>query len=61
MSQIKLAEAQLLGYAHGTKGFSIKQLTDAMGLTKREWLKLRDETTLKPTDKQDLDDLYGVK
>lgn len=61
MSQIKLAEAQLIGFAHASKGFSIKELADSMALTKREWLKLRDSLDLKPLDKADLDEKYGVK
>lgn len=61
MSQIKLAEAQLIGFAHGTRGFSIKDLADSMGLTKKEWLKLRDKSDLKPSDKDDLDEKYGIK
>jgi hypothetical protein len=61
MSQIKLAEAQLIGFAHASKGFSVKELTDSMALTKREWIKLRDSVDLKPLDKADLDEKYGVK
>lgn len=61
MSQIKLAEAQLIGFAHASKGFDIKSLAYSMALTKREWLKLRDSINLKPLDKADLDEKYGVK
>lgn len=61
MSQIKLAEAQLIGFAYASKGFSIKELADSMALTKREWLKLRDNVNIKPLDKADLDEKYGVK
>ena len=61
MSQIKLAEAQFIGFAHASRGFSIKELADSMALTKKEWLKLRDSINLKPLDKADLDEKYGVK
>ena len=61
MSQIKLAEAQLIGFAHASKGYSIKELADSMDLTKREWLKLRDNVNIKPLDKAELDEKYGVK
>jgi hypothetical protein len=61
MSQIKLAEAQLIGFSHASKGFDIKNLADSMALTKREWLKLRDHVNLKPLDKADLDEKYGIK
>lgn len=61
MSQIKLAEAQLIGFAHASKGFNIIDLADSMALTKKEWLKLRDRVHLKPLDKADLDEKYGVK
>jgi hypothetical protein len=61
MSQIKLAEAQLIGFAHASKGFGIKELADSMALTKREWLKLRDSINLKALDKEDLNEKYGVK
>lgn len=61
MSQIKLAEAQLIGFAHASKGFDIKSLADSMALTKREWLKLRDSIDLKPLDKEDLDEKYEAK
>jgi len=61
MLQIKLAEAQLIGFSHASKGFDIKSLVDSMALTKREWLKLRDSINLKLLDKADLDEKYGVK
>lgn len=61
MSQIKLAEAQLIGFAHASKGFTIKDLANSMGLTKREWLKIRDSVDLKIMDKLELDKKYGVE
>jgi len=61
MSQIKLAEAQLIGFAHASRGYSIKNLADSMNLSKKEWIKLRDSVDLKPLDKEDLDERYGVK
>ena len=61
MSQIKLAEQQLTGFAHASKGFTINDLASSMGLTKREWMKLRDVVDLKPLDRADLDEKYGIK
>ena len=62
MSLIKIAEAQLIGFAHASKGYSIKSLAESMGLTKTEWKKLRESTIdLKPSDIQDLDDFFKIK
>ena len=61
MSQIKSAEAQLIGFAHASRGFSINELAESMGLSKREWLNLRDKINLKPLDKTDLDEKYGIE
>ena len=60
MSMIKLAEAQLTGFAHASKGYSIKDLAHSMNLTKREWLKLREKIDLKKPDKEDLDTLFSI-
>lgn len=60
MSMIKLAEAQLLGFAHASKGYSIKDLAQAMGLSKKEWLKLRHSIDLKPSDKAELDAMFSI-
>ena len=59
--QLELAEAQLLGFAHASKGFDIKDLADSMGLKSSEWNKLRDKVDLKPLDKEDLDEKYGTQ
>ena len=61
MSQLKLAEAQIIGFAHASRGFSIKSLAESMGLTKKEWLKIRDSVDLKELDKSDLDEMFEIK
>lgn len=57
---IKLAEAQMIGFAHASKGYSIKDLARAMNLTKREWIKIRESVDLKQSDKDDLDDMFSI-
>lgn len=57
---IKLAEAQLLGYAHASKGYSVKDLARSMNLTKKEWMKIRDSIGLKQSDKEDLDAMFKI-
>lgn len=60
MSQLKLAEAQLIGFAHASEGYNINDLAESMALTKKEWLKLRDSVKLKPLDKADLDKKFNT-
>lgn len=60
MSQIKMAEMQLIGFGHGSTGYSITALADSMGLKKSEWEKLRDKVPLKTVDKQALDEKYDL-
>ena len=60
MSMIKLAEAQLTGFAHASKGYGVKDLARSMNLTKREWLKLRETIYLKKSDKEGLDALFSI-
>lgn len=60
MSMIKLAEAQLTGFAHGSKGFSVTDLAKSMNLTKKEWEKLRLNSGLKQSDVDDLDALFNI-
>lgn len=61
MSLLKLAEAQLTGYSHAARGYSIKDLARSMNLTKREWIKLRELSDLKQSDKDDLDSMFGIQ
>jgi len=60
MSMIKLAAAQLTGFAHASKGYSVKDLARSMNLTKSEWSKLRDSIDLKQSDKDDLDAMFSI-
>lgn len=61
--QIKLAEAQLTGYADASRGSSIEDHADSMGLTKKEWitLKKRGMVFLRPLDVKSLDEKFGIK
>lgn len=61
MSRLKLADAQLTGFAHASKGYRIEDLADSMGLKKSEWLKLREEVFLKDSDKKALDSFFNIK
>lgn len=45
-TKLDLADAQLLGYAHGKREPGILGLIGSMGLTKSEWIKLKDRYTL---------------
>ncbi len=40
-TKLDLAEAQIIGFSHGSHGFSIKSLIKSMGLTRREWIILK--------------------
>lgn len=57
--QLELAAQQLIGYAHGKRGYSVTQLAEAMGLSAREWEKLRDDVTLPKGDAEELDDYFA--
>ena len=56
--QLLQAEAQLVGFAHASKGFTIESLAVGMGLTKNEWVKLRNDVYLKASDKDDLNQKF---
>lgn len=58
--QEELALAQLTGFAHASRGFSIKELAESMGLTKEEWIKLKNKAGLKSLDEEDLDEEFGI-
>lgn len=40
-TKLDLANAQLLGYYHAKRGYSILSLINSMGLTKGEWEKIK--------------------
>lgn len=40
-TQLQLAEAQILGYAHAKRGFELIPLIKNMALTKSEWNKMK--------------------
>ena len=60
-NQLQIAEAQFIGFHHGNRGYSVKELASAMGLKKSEWLKIRETLPLSTSEKQDVDDLFETK
>lgn len=38
-NKLDLDDAQLLGFIHGTRGYSLIQLINSMGMTRSEWIK----------------------
>jgi hypothetical protein len=61
-NEIEMAEQQFTGYAHGKAGFSIEALASDMGLTREEWLiiKERNNIHLFADDALSLDNHFGV-
>ena len=39
----RLAQAQLIGFAHAKQGYDLKSLVRSMGLHPDEWVKLKEE------------------
>ena len=56
--QIDLAEMQMIGFAHASKGHGIKSLASSMGLTKSEWGRLKARVNLKEIDVIELDEYF---
>lgn len=57
-NQLQLAEAQFLGFHHGVRGYSIKELASSMGLKKSEWVKIRETLPIKESEKEEVDSLF---
>lgn len=60
----QLAEAQILGYYSCENGESIADLVCSMGLTKKEWKHLKQDTTidyLPDSFKQEIEEYLGGK
>ena len=60
---IELAEAQLTGYSHAQRGFSIESLIESMGITKKEWLIIKDRShnILSDNDVKYIDNYFRQK
>lgn len=56
-----MAEHQLTGFGHCSKGYDIKSLAIGMALTKEEWLELRKRTILKQSDIYELNKHFGIQ
>ena len=48
---------QLLGFRLGKQGFSIIDLINGAGLTKQEWINIKDETDITSLEESDLKDI----
>ena len=58
-TQLELAEAQLVGYAHAKRGYEIESLVGNMGLKKSEWKKIKDnDVGLLPREIGYIDDYF---
>ena len=57
-NQLQLAEAQFLGFHHGVRGYSVKELANSMGLKKSEWLKIRETLPITESEKKEVDSLF---
>jgi hypothetical protein len=57
-NKLELAQAQFIGFHHGSRGFSVKELAQSMGLKKSEWLKIRGSSALSDRDKDEVDLIF---
>lgn len=53
--ELELAEMQLLGFAHASNGYSIKDLIESMGLAQSEWEQIKNKTYLNEKDIEEID------
>jgi|JI7StandDraft_1071085.scaffolds.fasta_scaffold1102947_2 hypothetical protein len=62
-TQIEYAESQFVGFFHAKKGFDIKSLCESMGLTKKEWDKIRRTmgSYFSPSDCEEIDAIFNEK
>ena len=65
-TKLDLADAQLLGFYHGKwNGNDIIGLIESMGLTKKEWLKLKSDyptlSSLDESDIKEIDEHFGLR
>lgn len=64
-NRLDLADAQLLGFYHGKwNSNDIIGLVESMGMTKKEWLKLKSDyptiTNMDDSDIKEIDEHFGV-
>jgi hypothetical protein len=64
-NKLDLADASLIGYAHASKGYSLKSLIQTIGMTKSEWVKWKEKYPtkgyFKNDDIQELEEYFKVK
>lgn len=56
---LEMAEQQLIGFAHGKAGYTVVELADSMGLTRKEWSALQDNVKLSQSDWDELDAYFS--
>ncbi len=57
-NKLDLAEAQFIGWHSGVYGETAKGLAESMGLTKSEWLKIRECLSMSDKHKEHVDELF---
>ena len=60
-TMLLIANAQLTGFAHASKGYNVVDLVESMALTFDEYGALRPELTLKACDIDELDKHFKLK
>ena len=59
---LELAEAQFTGYGLAVEGYKIKHVIESMGLTKKDWLKIRGKVKnyIPKYDFDHADEFFGI-
>jgi len=64
-NKLDLADASLLGHANASKGYSLKNLVQTIGMTKSEWVKWKDKYPTKgyftQYEIQEIDEYFGLR
>lgn len=53
---IALAEAQFIGYFHGKKGFSLRELCSSMALRRSEWHQIKNLIKFSKEDTEEIEE-----
>lgn len=64
MIPLNQAEQQLVGFIHAKKGYSLAELIQGMGLTKREWKRMKEIyrlSFLSERDKKEIDEFFNIE
>lgn len=63
MTALNYAQQQMVGFFHAKSGYSIVELIRAMGLTKKEWKRMKEIYKLQfisTADKKEIDDYFKI-